>query len=147
MRKLLAVAAASAGLILSTSIADASSTLLSYTDHHKTYTLCVTNGGSGDLGYDTLAEINFGGLVAEPSNVTVPAGWNSASFQAGSTWTLVLFTNPATGLGLSSSSFCGFSFKVAGKGKPDRSAHPAQLWFYSNNGTGDPNNPITVTAS
>lgn len=146
MRKLLAATAASVALLMTTSIADASSTLVSYTDHHKTYTVCVTNGGSGDLGYDTLAEINFDGLKAQPTNVTAPAGWNSASFGSGSSWTLILFTNPANGLGLSSTAYCGFSFKVAGSGKPDRSAHTVQLWFYSNNGTADPNSPMTTTA-
>lgn len=146
MRKLIATVAASTAIILATSVADASSTSMSYTDHHKTYTLCVTNGGSGDLGYDSLAEIDFQGLSAQPTNVTAPAGWNSAAFQAGSTWTLALFTNPAGGLGTSSTANCGFSFKIAGSGRPDKSAHTANLYFYSNNGTADPNDPIAITA-
>ena len=146
MRKLLAAAAAAAGLLLTTSFAGASATGVSYTDHHKTYTLCVTNGGSGNLTYDTLSQVNFEGLKAQPTNVTAPAGWNSASFLSGSTWTLVLFTNPVSGLPDTGTANCGFSFTVAGSGRPDRSAHTAQLWFYSNNGTADPANPITVTA-
>lgn len=147
MRKLIAAAAATVGVLLTTSFAGASSTGVSYTDHHKTYTLCVTNGGSGDPTYDTLSQVNFEGLKAQPTNVTAPAGWNSASFQSGSTWTLVLFTNPVSGLADTGTANCGFSFKVAGSGRPDKSVHTAQLWFYSNNGTGDPANPITVSAS
>ena len=146
MRKLIATVAASTAIILATSVANASSTSMSYTDHHKTYTLCVTNGGSGDLGYDTLAEIDFQGLNAQPTGITTPANWNSASFTDGTTWTLILFVNPAQGLNPSSTANCGFSFKVAGSGKPDKSAHAAKLYFYSNNGTADSNNPITVTA-
>ncbi|HEY9287125.1 MAG TPA: hypothetical protein VIT43_03785, partial [Candidatus Dormibacteraeota bacterium] len=92
MRKLIATVAASTAIILATSAANASSTSVSYTDHHKTYKVCVTNGGSGDLGYDTLAEIDFQGLSAQPSNITTPAGWNSATFSDGTSWTVILYT-------------------------------------------------------
>lgn len=146
MRKLLATVAASTAIILATSVAGASSTSVSYTDKHQTYTLCVTNGGSGDLGYDNLLEIDFQGLTAQPTSITTPANWTSATYSNGSTWTAVLYTNnPATGLGTSTTANCGFSFKVAGA-KKDHSAHTTQLYFYSSNGTLDPNDPITVTA-
>lgn len=148
MRKLLATVAASTAIILATSVANASSTSVSYTDHHKTYKLCVTNGGSGDLGYDQLAEIDFQGLNTQPSNMSAPAGWYSASYLAGTTWTAVFSTGSLTTLlGPSTTANCGFSFQSAGAGnKPDRSAHTTLLYFYSSNGTIDANDPITVTA-
>lgn len=147
MRKLIATVAASTAIILATSVASASSTSITYTDHHKTYKLCVTNGGSGDLGYDNLLEIDFQGLKAQPTNITTPANWTSSTYTDGMSWTVQMYTfDPSTGLGVSSTANCSFSFAVAGSGRPDKSAHAAMLWYYSSNGTLDPNDPITISA-
>jgi len=139
MRKLIATVAASTAVVLAASAATASSTSMTYSDSNAAYKLCVTNGGSGDAGYDILGEINFTGLKSQPTTITAPAAWNSASYQDGTTWTLVLWTNgPATGLTTSTTANCGFSFTDPGA-TTDTAVHTAQLWYYSSSGAVDPN--------
>ncbi|TMD15529.1 MAG: hypothetical protein E6J00_02865 [Chloroflexi bacterium] len=83
MRKLIAAAAVTAGLLISTTTAGASSPTASYSKvKHGTYALCVTN----NLGYPyNVAQIQVTGLAKQPTG-TAPANWAFSSLQSGSTW-------------------------------------------------------------
>jgi hypothetical protein len=129
MRKLIAAAAVTAGLLISTTTAGAASPTASYSKvKHGTYALCVTN----NLGYPyNLAQIQVTGLAKQPTG-TAPANWAFSSLQSGSTWVAEWDAlDPTLGLAPNASS-CAFTFTQ--HGRPVTATLTVNLLEYTNSG-------------
>src|SRR5438552_10022692 len=111
MRKLIAAAAVTAGLLISTTTAGASTPTASYSKVGHGYALCVTN----NLGYPyNVAQIQVTGLAKQPTG-TAPANWAFSSFQSGSTWVAEWDAlDPTLGLAPDASS-CAYTFTQHGR--------------------------------
>lgn len=112
MRKLLIVTAASAGILMGTVAANATTPAGTYTRSQGAYTLCVTNNVV-DSGATQMVQANLGGLPRQPASLTSPSGWSASTFASGTTWTIswVTFGN---GVG-TNGQLCGFGFTDHGR--------------------------------
>ena len=129
MRKLIAAAAVTAGLLISTTTAGASSPTASYSKvQHGTYALCVTN----NVGYPyNVAQIQVTGLAKQPTG-TAPANWAFSSLQSGSTWVAEWDAlDPTLGLAPNDSN-CAFVFTQ--KGRPLTATLTVNLLEYTTSG-------------
>jgi len=129
MRKLIAAAAVTAGLLISTTTAGASSPTASYSKvQHGTYALCVTN----NVGYPyNVAQIQVTGLAKQPTG-TAPANWAFSSLQSGSTWVAEWDAlDPTLGLAPNDSN-CAFVFTQ--KGHPLTATLTVNLLEYTTSG-------------
>jgi hypothetical protein len=117
-----------AGLLVSTTVAGASSTASYSKVSHGDYALCVTN----DLGYPyNVAQIQVTGLAKQPSG-TAPANWAFSAFQSGSSWVAEWDAlDPTLGLAPNDSS-CAFTFTQ--KGRPLTATLTVNLLEYTSYG-------------
>ncbi len=114
MRKLLMITAAAAGLLLSTTMASATSTGITYQHVHGAWDVCVTNGGASLAGYTKVYQINFGSFASEPRGVTSPSGWSGSTMQTGSSWSITWTANTGSALLTTGGPYCGYSFRAHG---------------------------------
>jgi hypothetical protein len=112
MRKLLIVTAASAGILLSTVAANATTPAGTYTHSQGSYSLCVTNNVVNS-GATQMVQIDLGGLPKQPNSLTSPAGWSASTSWAAGVWTITWVTF-GNGVG-PNAQLCGFGFKMHGK--------------------------------
>ncbi len=112
MRKLLIVAAAGAGLLVSSVAANASTPAGTYSHTKGSYTLCVTNNVV-DSGATQMVQISLGGLPRQPLSLTSPLGWSASTSSSGSAWTTT-WTTFGNGVG-PNAQLCGFGFKDHGR--------------------------------
>lgn len=112
MRKLLSVIAASAGILISTVAANATTPAGTYTHSQGSYSLCVTNNVVNS-GATQMVEVDLGGLPRQPNSLTSPAGWSASSSSVGGVWTIA-WTTFGNGVG-PNVQLCGFGFKDHGR--------------------------------
>jgi len=113
MRKLLITAATAAGLLISNVTASAAATTSgTYSGHHGTYSLCVTNN-LVNSGATNMVEVDVKGLPRKPSSLTSPAGWSSTLVSGTTGWT-IKWSTFGFGAGYNGQ-LCGFGFKMRGR--------------------------------
>jgi len=112
MRKLLSVIAASAGILISTVAANATTPAGTYAHSQGSYSLCVTNNVVNS-GATQMVEVDLGGLPRQPNSLTSPAGWSASASSFGGVWTIA-WTTFGNGVGLNAQ-LCGFGFKDHGR--------------------------------
>lgn len=112
MRKLLSIVVASAGILISTVAANATTPAGTYTHSSGSYSLCVTNNVV-DSGATQMVEVDLGGLPKQPGSVTSPAGWTASTSSVGGIWTIA-WTTFGNGVG-PNAQLCGFGFKDHGR--------------------------------
>ncbi len=128
MRKLLITTIAAAGLLLSVTMAGATSTGVTYQHVHGRWDVCVTNGGGSLAGYTKVLQINFGSFASQPRGVESPSGWSGSTMQTGSSWSIIWTANTASALLPTGGPFCGYTFRAHGV----PATEPVVLTFMTN---------------
>jgi hypothetical protein len=135
MRMLLATAAAGAAMFLTTTFAGAATDpTVTYSRHQGSYDVCITNPYNG-TGANVISQIDFGSFDQQPTGITSPDAtiWGAYAWQQTSgRWTITWSAMPGGGLSDSSTTVCGFDFKLGHK--PTRTPQPASLYFYTTYG-------------
>lgn len=112
MRKLLIVAAAGAGLLMSSVAASASTSAGTYTHSQGSYALCVTNNVVYS-GATQMIQVTLGGLPRQPNGLSSPLGWAATAAPVNGGWAIT-WTTFGNGVA-QNAQLCGFGFKDHGR--------------------------------